>query len=46
MWLSRDQMPVPEGIDPAKKPLSFKSGGLRWILVAAVAKKTAIPVSP
>ena len=41
-WISKKQLPVPEGVDVAKTPLTFKASGCRWILAAAVAKKTAL----
>ena len=43
-WILNKQLPVPEGVDVAKTPLTFKASGIRWILIASVAKKTAIPV--
>jgi hypothetical protein len=43
-WILRKQLPVPAGVDVAKTPLTFKNSGIRWILIASVALKTAIPV--
>lgn len=44
-WILRKQLPVPDGVDVVKTPLTFKASGIRWILIASVAKKVAIPVA-
>ena len=44
-WILRKQLPVPDGVDVAKTPLTFKASGIRWILIASVAKKMALPVT-